>query len=377
MSIPFLISMAIIVQNMRRVIAGLFLFSSSIALAIPPNSHMLGDTWYCNEGFRRQGNQCNRLYVPPNAHVLGDTWYCNEGFRRQGSQCNRLYVPPNAHVLGNAWYCNEGFRRQGNQCNRLNKPEREKPDYLIEPWLRYFDFSYRPPVGEHYVDGYFRRDGTWVDAHFRTDPDDSFWNNWSSIGNVNPHTGRVGTKTPVALQAELNVRPEPEKAGFALVGVEAVEPGLVSQPTGDGVLEESEPVNLIPTIEEVLESVQETEQPLEWEIVPMRESFIEQKYKESPLKPEVVKVDETHSFEKIIAPKLKYSAEPLPDRDIKPGVVLWGMLAFFALLLIYIRFDENLKAKNKSEPKLPHRSKANRTLDTSETTNAVAAAILN
>lgn len=61
---------------------------------------------------------------------------------------------------------------------------------------RYYDYDYRPAVGEHYVSGYHRRDGTYVRGHYRTNPDDSFWNNWSSQGNVNPHTGRVGNKRP-------------------------------------------------------------------------------------------------------------------------------------------------------------------------------------
>lgn len=61
---------------------------------------------------------------------------------------------------------------------------------------RRFDPSYRPPVGEHSVRGYYRKDGTYVRPHVRTNPDSSFWNNHSSLGNVNPHTGRLGTKLP-------------------------------------------------------------------------------------------------------------------------------------------------------------------------------------
>lgn len=57
---------------------------------------------------------------------------------------------------------------------------------------RYYDYYYRPPVGEHYVSGYVRRDGTYVQGHMKTDSDDSFWNNWSSEGNINPYTGAVG-----------------------------------------------------------------------------------------------------------------------------------------------------------------------------------------
>lgn len=61
---------------------------------------------------------------------------------------------------------------------------------------RYYDFNYRPSVGCHFVRGHFRSDGTFVAGHYKTAADDSFWNNWSSAGNVNAVTGRVGTKLP-------------------------------------------------------------------------------------------------------------------------------------------------------------------------------------
>jgi len=41
-----------------------------------------------------------------------------------------------------------------------------------------------------YVRGYVRRDGTYVQPHWRSDPDTLPYNNWSYPGNVNPYTGR-------------------------------------------------------------------------------------------------------------------------------------------------------------------------------------------
>jgi hypothetical protein len=88
----------------------------------PANAYVLGDKWYCNNGFRKVGNQCNRINVPANAYVLGDKWYCNNGFRKVGNQCNRINVPAKSYVLGDKWYCNNGFRKVGKQCNRINVP---------------------------------------------------------------------------------------------------------------------------------------------------------------------------------------------------------------------------------------------------------------
>lgn len=45
------------------------------------------------------------------------------------------------------------------------------------------------------VSGYFRKDGTYVPPHKRTAPDASVDNNWTTVGNVNPYTGKPGTKS--------------------------------------------------------------------------------------------------------------------------------------------------------------------------------------
>lgn len=50
------------------------------------------------------------------------------------------------------------------------------------------------PPGEHWVDPYQRSDGTRVKGHYRTAPDNSFDNNWTTKGNRNPHTGKPGTR---------------------------------------------------------------------------------------------------------------------------------------------------------------------------------------
>src|SRR5690242_17622458 len=51
-------------------------------------------------------------------------------------------------------------------------------------------------AGETYVDGYFRKDGTYVAPHWRSTPDSSYSNNWSTSPNINPHTGQQGTREP-------------------------------------------------------------------------------------------------------------------------------------------------------------------------------------
>lgn len=49
-----------------------------------------------------------------------------------------------------------------------------------------------------YVQGHTRSDGTYVPPHYRTTPDSSRGNNWSSQGNQNPYTGERGYVNPYA-----------------------------------------------------------------------------------------------------------------------------------------------------------------------------------
>jgi hypothetical protein len=46
------------------------------------------------------------------------------------------------------------------------------------------------------VDGYARKDGTYVAPHHRSDPNHTKDDNWSSKGNENPYTGKKGYKNP-------------------------------------------------------------------------------------------------------------------------------------------------------------------------------------
>lgn len=41
-----------------------------------------------------------------------------------------------------------------------------------------------------HVRGYFRKDGTYVKPHYRSDPNGTVNDNWSTKGNVNPYTGK-------------------------------------------------------------------------------------------------------------------------------------------------------------------------------------------
>ena len=50
--------------------------------------------------------------------------------------------------------------------------------------------------GSHSKSGYVKRDGTYVAPSRATNPNSRKMDNWSTKGNVNPYTGKAGTKVP-------------------------------------------------------------------------------------------------------------------------------------------------------------------------------------
>ena len=46
------------------------------------------------------------------------------------------------------------------------------------------------------VDGYTRRDGTYVQPYQRTNPNNTQLDNYGTRGNTNPYSGQTGTSSP-------------------------------------------------------------------------------------------------------------------------------------------------------------------------------------
>jgi hypothetical protein len=84
-------------------------------------------------------------------------------------------------------------------------------------------------LGDVYVRGYYRKDGTYVRPHHRSDPDGNFWNNWSTKGNVNPYTGKPGTKT----SPSPNYGQDVPVSGYYRANGTYVAPHYRSAPDGD------------------------------------------------------------------------------------------------------------------------------------------------
>jgi hypothetical protein len=54
--------------------------------------------------------------------------------------------------------------------------------------------SLQQAIADVYVRGHYRSNGTYVAPHYRSNPDGNVYNNWSTYPNVNPYTGKIGTK---------------------------------------------------------------------------------------------------------------------------------------------------------------------------------------
>ena len=51
-------------------------------------------------------------------------------------------------------------------------------------------------LADTYVKGYYKQNGTYVEPHYRSSPNGTTTDNFSTKGNVNPYTGQEGTRNP-------------------------------------------------------------------------------------------------------------------------------------------------------------------------------------
>ena len=89
----------------------------------PENSFHQGSQWYCNTGFKKVGDKCQKVIKPENSFHQGSQWYCNTGFKKVGDKCQKVIKPENSFHQGSQWYCNTGFKKVGDKCQKVIKPE--------------------------------------------------------------------------------------------------------------------------------------------------------------------------------------------------------------------------------------------------------------
>jgi hypothetical protein len=61
-------------------------------------------------------------------------------------------------------------------------------------------FAVSAIAADTYVRPHVRRDGTYVERHWRSSPNSTRFDNYSTQGNVNPYTGARGTTDPLRIE---------------------------------------------------------------------------------------------------------------------------------------------------------------------------------
>lgn len=67
-----------------------------------------------------------------------------------------------------------------------------------------------------FVQGYTTKNGTYVAPHYRSAPDGNPYNNWSTVGNVNPYTGQLGTRNPYPSSSYGSIYQSPPAPSYCL-----------------------------------------------------------------------------------------------------------------------------------------------------------------
>jgi hypothetical protein len=72
--------------------------------------------------------------------------------------------------------------------------------------LLFFSFS-AFAQDDVWVNGYYKSDGTYIEGHYKTNPNQTVNDNYSTVGNLNPYTGEWGDK-PRETSTLINIRPD-------------------------------------------------------------------------------------------------------------------------------------------------------------------------
>jgi hypothetical protein len=57
-----------------------------------------------------------------------------------------------------------------------------------------FLITFSSAATDVHVKGYYKKDGTYIAPHYRSAPNATVIDNWSTYGNINPHTGEIGSR---------------------------------------------------------------------------------------------------------------------------------------------------------------------------------------
>lgn len=113
----------------------------------------------------------------------------------------------------------------GNYNPNTGEISEGNPETYLENY--YEDESSGSSTGDVWVEGYYRDDGTYVEGHFRTNPDGDPTNNYSYPGNYNPNTGEItGGESSSATPPSIESYAAPPSSGLSSTLVTNIQQAL-------------------------------------------------------------------------------------------------------------------------------------------------------
>ena len=92
---------------------------------------------------------------------------------------------------------NHNLIRNNNNKNETYKSNKKFETSTIITNNSTKSYTYSPTNYDTiWVNGYRKNNGTYVEGHYKTRPNHTVYDNWSTKGNVNPYTGKKGYKRP-------------------------------------------------------------------------------------------------------------------------------------------------------------------------------------
>jgi len=155
----------------------LLVSASAVSGQTVANGHYYGSTLLCDNGYRDTGGRCTALPVVTNGHYYGSTLLCDNGYRDTGGRCAALAAVTNGHYYGSTLLCDNGYGNVGGQCvvvADIPTHSSVASGACAENGSCAGDISEetgRPKTVP--VDGYYRKDGTYVRGHYRSTPSKS------------------------------------------------------------------------------------------------------------------------------------------------------------------------------------------------------------
>lgn len=128
------------------------------------------------------GNSANFARASVPYYAIGNSFGSNFSSRNQSSGGVKVFQSSPLVSLRSAGYSRQSPLYSGSKLS------------LVDPTPK--QHSYRPLLDDSdvYVRGYHRSNGTYVKSHYRSRPNDTMLDNYSTKGNVNPYTFHNGTR---------------------------------------------------------------------------------------------------------------------------------------------------------------------------------------